>query len=138
MIPGVEVLGRRVHFVRGVKGDRMVFLAFSTRGIRVPRGNVCVGIMRKCEEGRLPIWPKALVRGVAGTSDEMVVEIRVSSRARRASTSERRERTVLREEVGSWEGEGVEESVSWYGVGGRGPEYVERNLEGGSEWSAGD
>ena len=83
----------------------MVLLAFRTGGIRVRRGNVCVRIRRKCEEERLPIWPKALVRGVAGVSDEVVVEIRVSSRARRASTSERRERTVVREEVGSWEGE---------------------------------
>ena len=31
----------------------------------------------------------------------------------------------------------MEGKVSWYGVGGRGPEYVERNLEGGSEWSEG-
>lgn len=86
----------------------MVLLAFGARGIGVSRGNVCKGIRGEGGEKRLPIWPKALVRGVAGGSNLVLVEIMVSILARRASTSERRVRTVVMEAVGSWERGGVE------------------------------
>ena len=66
----------------------MVLLAFRARGVGVFRGNVCEGIKGKGGGGRFPIWSKALVRGVVGGSDVVLVEIRVSSLARRASTSE--------------------------------------------------
>ena len=94
--------------------------------------------MCRRNEERLPIWFRALTRGVAGVSEVEVVERRVSSLVRRASISDKRGRTVVREELGSWRGGGVGVRGSWYGVEWRGARYFGRNLEGGSEEREGD
>lgn len=137
MVWGVGVLGRKVHVVRGVEGDRLVLVAFGARGIGVFGGNVCRGIRGKGGKEGLPIWPKALVRGVAGGSDLVLVEIMVSSLARRASTSERRVRTVVMEAEGTWERGWVEAVVSCSGVGKREAEYFGWDLERDSEGRGG-